>query len=230
MSTKSILKIAAALAASTFCAIAQTGTGYPPPGSSIFFSGKGQIVQTNCAYFITPAKAFGPARVELVNVGSDMPNAKLRFFNPTADDITVTNALGAGGTNILCTGHIGVLLAGDTIVVRDTSSEKYQLLSVSSTNSSGFITTNLFGTPNSTNGMDFALAAGEAKVYKVVLAGEQHVGTQTNTFPQIGNGPMWRFPHSKPGAVLFLQTTAQSTNTTINFISGSYDNLRVPVR
>ena len=220
---KRLFAVVLAVGLSGVAAHAQLGVGYADEAHIDFFSGKGKAYGTNAGYFVTSANR-RPARVEVVDVVGGGNFSKLKFFQAD-NSIQITNALAAGLTNILCTGHIGQLVAGDSIVIRDVTNDKYQFAQVHLTNSSGIILTNTLGTLAAVCSTDFALASGDL-IYEVNEAGSIDLGTVAITNRVHASGaPIYTFQEGRPGLVLFHQTSGGSTNpafTTINLISGRY--------
>ncbi len=102
---------------------------------SVTFAGQGTVQSATNIWFLVPP-GDGSPRVEFINAASDKAASFIAFYNPSGNQIVLTNTPTAGTTNITFTSN-STLTNGDFVVIRHSATGntwKYQVGAATATN------------------------------------------------------------------------------------------------
>lgn len=178
------------------------------------FSAYGTKVSTNACYAVVKAKNGQPAVnfVEAIVASASSSATALNFLS-AGSPITITNALAAGSSNILCA--TSGLVPGKDILLRYGTTGNYQWSKIQYTNGTGIGITNLIGVGVT----DEALVAGD-RFYVMTTNHVITIGAADKTY----NGGSIVFASDTADRPLLILTTITGTATNINslLVSGEY--------
>ena len=201
------------------CAMAQDwGLGYGIGGGTadtvgILGRGVNQAVVgsslSNASYYVVSGKPAGVPRIQFLDVSTDLASGGVNIYVVT-NTYTITNAVGATGTNCFQISTTNGLANTDLLLLQNLASDSYQLL-VNSNNSSFFLVT----MSTSTN----ACAVGDkihklARIGNIGLYGTAGQTARTNIYAL-------NLVAGREGSPLVLIATG-SNAVTLNSVSGEF--------